>query len=67
MTGKGLPKRGIPPFCKGREEEFSLQRPYNYGLISKKGPKRIQGLSLKTLKVYIKSSQKVRQKSIYMK
>jgi hypothetical protein len=45
MTGKGLPKRGIPPFCrrpkrasgpegKGREEGFSLQCPYNYGLIS---------------------------------
>jgi len=24
-----------PPFRKGREEGFSLQRPYNYGLISK--------------------------------
>jgi len=35
MTGKGLPKREIPPFRKGREEGFSLQRPYNYGLISK--------------------------------
>ena len=23
-----------PPFRKGREEGFSLQRPYNYGLIS---------------------------------
>jgi len=30
-----FPKREIPPFRKGREEEFSLQRPYNYGLISK--------------------------------
>ena len=29
-----FPKRGIPPFRKGREEGFSLQRPYNYGLIS---------------------------------
>jgi len=27
-------KRGIPPFRKGREEGFNLQRPYNYGLIS---------------------------------
>jgi hypothetical protein len=31
-----FPKRGIPPFCnKGRQEGFSLRRPYNYGLISK--------------------------------
>jgi hypothetical protein len=29
-----FPKRGIPPFGKGREEGFRLQRPYNYGLIS---------------------------------
>jgi len=35
-----FPKRGIPPFRKGREEGFSLQRPYNYGLISKIENKR---------------------------
>jgi hypothetical protein len=29
-----MPKRGIPPFRKGREEGFGLRRPYNYGLIS---------------------------------
>jgi hypothetical protein len=34
MTGKGLPKRGIPPFHKGREEGVRIRRLYNYGLIS---------------------------------
>ena len=47
-TGKGYQRGGIPPFCKwfgkltilnsskeGGEEGFGLQRPYNYGLISK--------------------------------
>jgi hypothetical protein len=30
-----LPKRGIPPFCKGREGGISFRCLYNYGLISK--------------------------------
>ena len=34
-----FPKRGIAPFRKGREEGFSLQRPYNYGLISNINPR----------------------------
>lgn len=30
-----LPKRGIPPFRKGRRDRFAPQRPYNYEVISK--------------------------------
>ena len=32
-----------PPFRKGREEGFSLQRPYNYGLISNMKNHQIKG------------------------
>lgn len=30
-----LPKRGIPPFRKGRRDRFAPQRPYDYEVISK--------------------------------